>query len=47
MGLRTNIQDYEVKAYLITKYTPLISSYGNVRVMSEKEYIEQELLPQS
>lgn len=44
LGLKNNIQDYLVKAYFITKYTPLISYYGNVRVISEKEFEEKELL---
>ncbi len=38
LGLKKNIQDYSVKAYFINKYTPLISCYGNVWVMSEKEF---------
>jgi hypothetical protein len=43
LGLKKNIQDYSVKAYFITKYTPLISYYGDVRVISEKEFFEKEL----
>jgi hypothetical protein len=43
LGLRKNIQNYSVKAYFITKYTPLISCYGNVRVTSEKEFEKKEL----
>ncbi|MFC1934887.1 hypothetical protein ACFLXZ_01045 [Chloroflexota bacterium] len=42
LGLKKNIQDYSVKAYFINKYTPLISCYGNVRVVSEREFIEKE-----
>lgn len=43
LGLKKNIQDYSVKAYFLTKYTPLISYYGDVRVTSEKEFFEKEL----
>jgi len=43
LGLKKNIQDYTVKAYFITKYTPLISCYGDVQVISEKEFFEKEL----
>lgn len=43
LRLNKNIQDYSVKAYFITKYTPLISYYGDVRVISEKEFFEKEL----
>lgn len=42
LGLKKNIQDYSVKAYFINKYTPLISCYGNVRVVSEREFIEKQ-----
>jgi len=43
LGLKKNIQDYSVKAYFINKYTPLISCYGDVRVISEKEFLEKAL----
>lgn len=43
LGLKKNIQDYTVKAYFITKYSPLISCYRNVQVISEKEFEEREL----
>jgi len=43
LGLKKNIQDYTVKAYIITKHTPLISCYGNVQVTSEKEFEDKEL----
>ena len=43
LGLRDQMKDYDVKAYFVTKYTPLISSYGNVRVISERSYIDHEL----
>ena len=43
LGLKNNIQNYFIKAYFITKYTPLISYYGDVRVISEKEFFEKEL----
>lgn len=43
LGLQNNIQNYFIKAYFITKYTPLISYYGDVRVISEKEFFEKEL----
>ena len=42
LGLKKHIQYYTAKAYFITKYTPLISFYGNVRVISEREFIEKQ-----
>lgn len=41
LGLKQNIKDFTVKAYFITKFTPLISSYGNVLVMSEKKFMAE------
>jgi hypothetical protein len=38
LGLKRNIADYVVKAYLVTKFTPLMHSYGNVSVMSEQQF---------
>lgn len=38
LGLKSNIADYAVKAYLVTKFTPLMHSYGNVRIMSERQF---------
>ena len=37
------IQEYQVKTYFITKYTPKMSFYKNVKVLSEKEFMEKEL----
>ncbi len=42
LRLKKNIQDYTIKTYYITKYTPLISGYGDVCVISEKEFIEKQ-----
>jgi len=38
LGLKSNIADYSIKAYLITKFTPLMHSYGNVGIMSERQF---------
>ncbi len=38
LGLESNIVDYAIKAYLVTKFTPLMNSYGNVSVMSERQF---------
>lgn len=38
LGLKSNIADYAIKAYLVTKFTPLMHSYGNVRIMSERQF---------
>jgi hypothetical protein len=38
LGLENNIADYAIKAYLVTKFTPLMNSYGNVSIMSEKQF---------
>jgi hypothetical protein len=43
LRLEANLKDYKVKAFFITKYTPLINTYGNVLVISEKEFTEKEL----
>jgi hypothetical protein len=34
---------YEIKAYLITKHTPLIDGYGEVRIMSASDFLSSEL----
>jgi hypothetical protein len=39
LGLKSNIVDYAIKAYLVTKFTPLMSRYGNVSVMSERQFL--------
>lgn len=41
--LKNNIKDYAVRAYFVTKFTPLISSYGDVLVMSEKKFMAEVL----
>jgi len=38
LGLKSNIADYAIKAYLVTKFTPLMHSYGNIRIMSERQF---------
>jgi len=38
LGLKSNIADYAIKAYLVTKFTPLMHSYGNVGIMSERQF---------
>jgi len=38
LGLKSNTTDYTIKAYLVTKFTPLMNSYGNVRIMSERKF---------
>ncbi len=38
LGLESNIADYAIKAYLVTKFTPLMNSYGNVSIMSERQF---------
>ena len=38
LGLKSNIADYAIKAYLVTKFTPLMHIYGNVRIMSERQF---------
>ncbi|MFQ5827009.1 MAG: hypothetical protein ACE5IA_06600, partial [Dehalococcoidia bacterium] len=38
LGLKSNIAEYAVKAYLVTKFTPLMNSYGNVSIMSEQQF---------
>lgn len=43
LGLEKNIQAYSVKAYFVTKHTPLIYHYGDVSVICEKEFFEKEL----
>ncbi len=43
LGLKKTIENYSVEAYFVSKYSPLISCYGNVRVVSEKEFVEKEL----
>ncbi|MGD0795022.1 MAG: hypothetical protein ABR958_05475 [Dehalococcoidales bacterium] len=43
IGLKHKIIEYTVNAYFITKYTPLIKNYGDVRVMSDREFIEKVL----
>ncbi len=45
LGLQNDIKEYNIRAYVVTKYTPLISRYRNVRVLSEKEIIEKGLAP--
>ncbi len=44
LGLEKNIRNYSVKVYFVTKYTPLISHYADVLVVSEKEFMEKELV---
>jgi hypothetical protein len=41
LGLKQDMQHYSLKACFVTKYTPLISEYGNVQVMSDRKFIEQ------
>lgn len=38
LGLKSNITNYAIRAYLITKFTPLMNSYGNVSIMSERHF---------
>jgi len=38
LGLKSNIADYSIRAYLVTKFTPLMHSYGNVGIMSERQF---------
>lgn len=38
LGLESKIADYAIKAYLVTKFTPLMHSYGSVRIMSERQF---------
>jgi hypothetical protein len=38
LGLKSDIADYAIKAYLVTKFTPLMHSYGDVRIMSERQF---------
>ena len=38
LGLKSNIANYAIKAYLVTKFTPLMHSYGNVIIMSEQQF---------
>jgi hypothetical protein len=38
LGLKSNIADYAIRAYLVTKFTPLMQSYGNVSIMSERQF---------
>jgi len=38
-----DLHDYEVKGYLVTKHTPLISQYKNIGVLSLADLIESEL----
>jgi len=38
LGLKSNITNYAIKAYLVTKFTPLMNSYGNVIIMSERQF---------
>ncbi|MFC2063416.1 hypothetical protein ACFLS8_05710, partial [Chloroflexota bacterium] len=45
LGLKRDVQRYEVKAYFITKHTPLISKYGQVQVMTDKKFTEEILRP--
>lgn len=43
LGLKDDLSSYNVKSYFITKYTPLISSYDNIKVMSERVFIDNEI----
>lgn len=38
LSLKSNISDYSIKAYLVTKFTPLINIYGDVIIMSERQF---------
>ena len=38
LGLKSNIADYAIKACLVTKFTPLMNSYGNISIMSERQF---------
>lgn len=38
LELKSDIADYAIKAYLVTKFTPLMHSYGDVRIMSERQF---------
>jgi hypothetical protein len=38
LGLNKKIADYSIKAYLVTKFTPLMNIYGNVSIMSERQF---------
>ena len=42
LRVKNNIKNYLVKVYFVTKHTPLISHYGNVQIISEKEFTELE-----
>jgi hypothetical protein len=46
MTLKNDLSAYKVKPYLVTKFTPLISRYADVAVISEKDFF-QTLLPTS
>lgn len=41
LGLKSDIHNYNVRPFIITKYTPLISAYGDVHVMSEKDFFDK------
>lgn len=43
LKLTKNIDDYSVTAYFVTKYTPLINRYGDIQVLSEKEFLSKSL----
>jgi hypothetical protein len=38
LGLTSNIVDYVIKPYLVTKFTPLMNSYGSVNIVSERQF---------
>ena len=42
--LKEKIQDYQIRAYLLTKHTPLISRYKDVQILSGSEFIDNILL---
>jgi len=40
---KADLDTYEIRSYLVTKHTPLVEQYKDVRVLSLDEMIEQEL----
>ena len=40
---KADLATYEIRSYLVTKHTPLVKQYKDVRVLSLDELIEKEL----
>ncbi len=40
-----DLHDYEVRGYLVTKHTPLISQYKDIGILSLADLVEYELKP--